>query len=112
MNSAPPRAYNETPMRARGWVATVVILAAASAGAEPKPAPVDIKPYKDKLQIFQDAKGGTYAVARGSGDDRHVFYGTGKLLYEQILPGPAGSDGSTGAWDISLFAPRIGDLHY
>jgi hypothetical protein len=97
-------------MRARGWVAALLALA-TTAAADPKPAPVDVKAYKDKLQVFQDAKGGVYAVSNDR-DNRHVFYGTGKQLFEQILPGPASSDGSTGAWDIALFAPRLAELRF
>jgi len=98
-------------MRAPGWVASGVVLAAfgATATAEPKPKPVDIKPYKDKAQVFQDAHGGTYVVAQG--DETVVFYGTGKLLYQQRIQG-RGSDGDAHTWSISLDTPRIADLRY
>ena len=76
--------------------------------AEPKPKPVDIKAYKDKAQVFQDAHGGTYVVAHD--DPMVVFYGTGKILYQQRLAG-SGSDGSTGTWSVTVVTPRLSDLH-
>lgn len=98
-------------MRARGWVATAVALAAsgATAVAEPKPKPVDIKPYKDKAQVFQDAHGGTYVVAQG--DETVVFFGTGKILYQQRIE-TRSSNGEAHTWSISLDTPRIAEVRY
>lgn len=76
--------------------------------AEPKPKPVDIKPYKDKAQVFQDAHGGIYVVAHDQ--PMVVFYGTGKILYEQRIAG-SGSDGSNGTWSVSVVTPRLTELH-
>jgi hypothetical protein len=94
------------PMRARGWVAGLAALCAtAPAGAEPKPAPVDIKAFRDELLVFQDGDGGTYVVRPDK--DAKVFYGTGKQLYEQIVIGRS-TDGD--AWSVSTWAPRVAEL--
>jgi hypothetical protein len=88
-------------MGARGWIAGVLALC-ATAGAEPKPTVVDIKPFRDHLLVFQDAAGGTYVVDNTS--DSKVFYGTGKQLYAQETSGRS-TNGDM--WSISTWAPRI-----
>ena len=76
--------------------------------ADPKPTPVDIKPLRDKLQVFQDKVGGTYVVYTAiDGGDATVFYGTGKTLYQQITLG-RGRNGD--AWDVSTWAPRLEEI--
>lgn len=94
-------------MRARRWW-WALLLCAGTAAAEPKPKAVDIKPLKDRLIVLQDVDGGTYVVfPGGSGEDSRVFYGLPKKpLYEQVVTG-RGSDGSTGAWDVSVWSPRV-----
>jgi hypothetical protein len=68
---------------------------------EPKPRPVDIKPFRDKLIVLADAAGGTYVVKPG--EDAQVFYGTGKTLYAQVVVGrSANEDG----WSVDVWAPR------
>ncbi len=97
-------------MRARGWVAaTLVTVFGALAGATPKPMAVDIKPFRDKLQVFQDAKGGIYVVAIEG--ERQMFYGTGKTLYQQRLTGFS-ADGEQHTWSLSAEAPRLADMHH
>jgi hypothetical protein len=98
-------------MRARGCSIAVglaaAVLSLSSAAADPKPKPVDIKPIRDQLVVLTDGEGGTYVVQPGS--DGRAFYGTGgktKNLYEQIIFGRS-SDGTTGAWDIAVWAPRV-----
>jgi hypothetical protein len=94
-------------MRARGWWLAVLLALSTSAAADPKPKPVDIKPFRDRLVVLTDADGGIYVVLPGS--DGRVFYGVGgknKNLYEQIVFGYS-SDGSTGAWDYAVWAPRV-----
>src|SRR5262249_49374203 len=72
--------------------------------ADPKPEPVDIKAYRDKLIVLQDAKGGTYVVMTQREGDAHAFYGTGKTLYEQYV----GSRGfNEDAWNLGIWAPRV-----
>lgn len=103
-------------MRARGWVVAVVAALAVTPGVapvwaqakDPKPQPVDIKPFKDRLMVFQDGAGGTYVVLEPTGTGTRVWYGTGKILYEQIVTGRF-RDGD--AWDIATWAPRIADVH-
>jgi hypothetical protein len=82
----------------------------SSAAADPKPKPVDIKPFRDQLVVLTDGDGGTYVVQPGS--DGRAFYGTGgksKNFYEQIIYGRS-SDGSAGSWDLSIWAPRVPNL--
>jgi hypothetical protein len=96
-------------MRARGWVVVVLGLWVATAAAEPKPTPVDIKPFKSKLQVFQDGAGGTYVVLDELGaSEARVWYGTGKLLYEQAVTGRSW-DGDH--WSVNTWAPRLSDMH-
>jgi len=86
--------------------AVVVLCAASSAVADPKPLPVDIKPFKDKLIVLQDAQGGTYAVLYG--DDKRVFFGANaKTLYEQVV---IGGSRNGDAWSIDTWAPRIPEM--
>jgi hypothetical protein len=76
---------------------------ASTALAEPKPKAVDIKSFRDKLVVLQDADGGTYVVLPGEG--ARVWYGLPKKpLYEQLVQGRS-TDGDK--WDISVFAPRV-----
>jgi hypothetical protein len=85
----------------------VLLAVSTSAAADPTPKPVDIKPIRDQLIVLQDADGGTYVVQPGS--DGKLFYGAGGKshnFHEQIVIGRY-SDGSTGAWDISVWAPRV-----
>ena len=100
-------------MHARGWslavptVLAVLLAVSSSAAAEPKPKPVDIKPFRDRLIVLQDADGGTYIASPGS--DGRLFYGAGgknKNVYEQVIVGRS-SDGTTGAWDVAVWAPRV-----
>jgi hypothetical protein len=91
-------------MRARAcWVAVLLALPVAAV-AEPKPEAVDIKSYRDKLVVLQDARGGTYVVMTPHEGENHAFYGTGKTLYEQVIGG-RGQNGD--AWNIDLWAPRV-----
>jgi len=85
----------------------VLVALSTSAAADPKPKTVDIKPFRDNMVVLTDADGALYIVVPGS--DGHVFYGVGgknKNLYDQIIIGRY-SDGSTGAWDVSVWAPRV-----
>jgi len=95
---------------ARGWCLLAVVCASSIASAEPKPKPVDIKPFRDRLIVLKDAEGGTYVVRPGS--EARMWYGPGgknKNLYEQIIIGRS-SDGTKGTWDISAWAPRVPEL--
>lgn len=96
------------PMRARGWSLAVLLALSTSAAADdPKPKPVDISAIRDKLVVLKDADGAIYVVYPGK--DHRVFYGVGgknKNLYEQVVIGYY-SDGSTGAFDVSVWAPRV-----
>ncbi len=85
------------------WAAVLLVLPVAAA-AEPKPEAVDIKPYRDKLIVLQDARGGTYVVMSQHDGDAHAFYGTGKTLYEQIIGGRTFNED---AWGLDIWAPRV-----
>jgi hypothetical protein len=89
---------------ARVFAAAAVCLP-ASAAAEPRPVAVDIEPFRDELLVLQDAGGGTYAVKPGR--DPRAFYGTGKVLHEQVITGRSASGD---AWSVSIWAPRIAEL--
>ena len=94
-------------MRARARVGAFVVALVASAAiaaADPKPSPVDIKPFRDRLLVFKDSAGYTYVIKPG--DDPLIFYGNGKELYSQIISGRS-SDGD--AWSISTYAPRVAE---
>lgn len=94
-------------MRARGWWPAVLLALTTSVAAEPKPKSVDTQPFRDKLIVLTDADGGVYIVSPG--DDYKLFYGVGgkdKNVYEQVIIGRY-SDGSTGAWDFTVWAPRV-----
>lgn len=77
----------------------------ASAAADPRPQAVDIKPLRDKLAVFKDADGGIYALFYVRDVEPKLFYGTSKVLYEQILEGSRSRNGD--AWTISIWAPRL-----
>jgi hypothetical protein len=84
--------------------AVVLAVLVGSAFAEPKPEPVDVKPYRDKLVVLRDANGGTYAVVSQRDSDAHVFYGTGTTLYEQVVGGRSFNED---AWSVEVWAPRV-----
>jgi hypothetical protein len=73
---------------------------------DPKPKPVDIAPFRDKLVVLEDGQGGTYVVLNNAGDSR-IWYGNGATLYEQIKRGYS-ADGD--AWDITVWAPHVTNL--
>jgi hypothetical protein len=75
------------------------------AEAEPKPVAVDIKPIRGEVLVLRDAAGGTYVVKPEPAP--RAFYGTGKVLYEQVVIG-RGTNGD--AWSVDVWAPRIPEL--
>lgn len=89
-------------MRARACSVALVLLAGV-ASADPKPATVDIKPFRDKLIVLQDAGGGTYVVSY-TRDEQRLYYGSGKTLYQQIVIGTSANED---AWDVHVLAPRV-----
>jgi len=95
-------------MRARSWCAALIAISTVAAAdpKDPKPKSVDIKAFRDKLIVLQDADGGTYVVLPGT--DGRMWFGSPrtKNLYEQVKTS-ASSDASTGAWDLSVWAPRV-----
>ncbi len=103
-------------MRAPSWV-VVALIVGSSAGAqaddkkvpkEPEPFPVDLNPNKEPVIVLADANGATYVVVGDTPSTKKmVFYGTGKLLYEQITVG-GGRNGDS--WSISTWSPRIPEI--
>jgi hypothetical protein len=86
----------------RWWIAVVaVVVPVVAAADDPKPKPVDIKPFRDQLIVLADAAGGTYVVKPG--EDPQIFFGTGKTLYAQVITGRS-TNGD--AWDVATWAPR------
>lgn len=75
--------------------------------AEPKPTPVDIKPFKDKLQVFQDGKNGIYVVAWADGGPRAFYGANGKQLYEQRMPHLSRNGDQ---WSVTVDAPRVAEM--
>lgn len=99
-------------MRARALlpVASVAALLgpARADSKDPKPAAVDIKPLRDKLAVFEDEHGDTYiAYLPDSVSDARLFFAAAnsKAAYEQVIV-TRSADGSTGAWDLGMWAPR------
>ena len=87
-------------------VAVVVARAPIAQADDPKPKPIDIAPFRDKLVVLEDGQGGTYLVLNNAGDSR-IWYGNGATLFEQIGRGYS-ADGD--AWDITVWAPRVANL--
>jgi hypothetical protein len=76
---------------------------AATAHADPKPKPIDTKPFRDKLVVLRDGKGGTYAVLLEGASGR-LFYGTGQTLHEQLV---ASTSHNGDSWLVYALAPRV-----
>lgn len=86
----------------RWWVAVAfVAFPLVAAAGDPKPKAVDIKPFRDKLIVLADAAGGTYVVKPG--EDAQIFYGTGKMLYAQVVVGRGANEDD---WNVNVWAPR------
>ncbi|MFT3693110.1 MAG: hypothetical protein QM831_08205 [Kofleriaceae bacterium] len=99
-------------MRARASLFVAVLATTAFAAPDPKPGPVDVKPLKDKFQVFEEERGGTYIVYfPGELSEARVFYSnaSGKPAYEQRIV-TRSADGSQGTWDIGMWAPRQSGL--
>jgi hypothetical protein len=102
-------------MHARGtnrWsiagVGLLLGLLASPAAANPKPQPVEIKPFRDQLIVLTDADGGVYVALPGN--PSRLWYGARgktKNLYEQIVTGRSANGDR---WDISVFAPRVPNM--
>lgn len=82
----------------------MVVATSVALADTPKHKAVDISEYKDKLQVFTDAAGGTYAVHYAPGGKSHIFYGEGTSLYRQMVVG-GGSNGA--AWNVETYSPRV-----
>lgn len=103
-------------MRTRTWVAGALVAAAVIAGsalADPKPTAVDIKPYRDKLVVLTDAKGGVYVARRDKDDSNNnvLFYGTdkNKILYKQVILGGGANENE---WSLDTWTPRLKEMHH
>jgi len=96
-------------MRARAAILVLILAGVASAGGDPKPTTIDVKPFRAKLLVFEDAQGGTYLVLPGASDSRVWFAKNGKTAYEQIVV-TRFSDEGAGTWSYGVWAPRISGL--
>jgi hypothetical protein len=95
-------------MRARAVIPLLVMaLAPTAVAGDPKPTVVDIKPFRAKLVVLEDAVGGVYVVLP-AGSDTRVWYGAGKTLYEQLSEGRYSANGAS--WIANFWAPRIPNI--
>ena len=97
-------------MHARWAIPLFVASAAGLASAgDPKPTPVDLKPFRDKLVVLEDGGGGVVLVLPGP--DARVWFATSAKapFYEQIVGGRS-SDAGAGTWIYSTYAPRVSEL--
>ncbi len=113
-------------MGARSAIALVAGLCGIASGGDPTPKEVDVKGYRDKLFVLEDAQGGTLIVehsvviqhgqvvardetvettttTRNSVNEDHVFYGpSDKAVYAQVKVTTSGSVGAGGIDPFSL----------
>ena len=81
------------------------VAAPAAAAKKSDAKPVDISKLKAQIEVFSDDDGNIYAVKKDPFDQRAVYFGDGKTMYEQLIVGGS-SDGGAGTWDMSIWAPR------
>src|SRR3954453_1453235 len=101
-------------MRARRVIVLLALATSQIATAgEPKPTVIDAKTLRDPMIVLEDAQGGTYIVMQTADHADRVWYGaTGgkaRTVYEQIVISRF-HDGSTGAWDLGVWAPRVTEV--
>jgi len=86
-----------------------VLAVAGTAAAAPKPKPVEIKAFRDKLIVLSDAMGGLYLVLPG--DDPRVWFAAadGQPFYEQVRVGRFANK-STGVWSYEAWTPRLANV--
>lgn len=83
-------------------------LVGGSAAADPKPKPIDGRAQLAQLEVYRDDAGMYYVSPKpgafADGAEKWVFYGDGKVLYQQQIVGSS-SDGKGYAW--SVWSPRV-----
>jgi hypothetical protein len=73
-----------------------------AAAADP---PLDIKSQANDFRVFTNDSGKFYVVpSTAKNSDGQVFYGDGKVMYQQVIIGSSSGDG---AMDFSMWAPRV-----
>jgi hypothetical protein len=93
--------------RGLGCVFTAAAVAAApvAAAPDPKPIAVDVAGIEDELVLLTDPDGGIYAIRPGA--EPRAFYGTAKVLHEQVVIGRSAQGES---WRLTIWVPQLGDL--
>lgn len=108
-------------MRQRHQQLIALLVLAATAHADPKPAPndpksvIDVKPMLDKLVVYKDEYGKFLVTMRPDAIDemdeagKWLFYGDQKALHQQQIVG-TGKDGAKVEW--TLWSPRVRGMQF
>ena len=78
---------------------------AAPAAKKSDDKPVDISKIKAQITVYADDDGNIYAIKKDPFDERIMYFGDGKTMYEQLLIGGS-ADPSNDIWDMNVWAPR------
>ncbi|MBL8635666.1 MAG: hypothetical protein JNM40_20740 [Myxococcales bacterium] len=93
-----------TAVSALGTALCVGLCAISAASADVPTTAVDVSAYRDKLTVLSDGKGHFIAVTPIGNDERAVFYGDGKVFYQQRLVGMSRNGDK---WDHVFIDPRL-----
>lgn len=96
--------YKSTQLASLGAALGVGLCAISIASAEVPTQAVDVSAYRDKLTVLSDGKGHFIAVTPIGSDERAVFYGDGKVFYQQRLVGMSRNGDK---WDHVFIDPRL-----
>lgn len=96
--------YKAQSIVSRSLALCVGLCAMSSASADVPTPSVDVSAYRDKLTVLSDGKGHFVAVTPISSDERVVFYGDGKVFYQQRLVGMSRNGDK---WDHVFIDPRL-----
>lgn len=95
----------------RQHLALALLAISATASADGKPKPIDVRTALDKLDVFRDDTGMLLVTPRAGelekDSDQWLFYGDGKKLYQQRIVG-SGVDGDKRSWVV--WSPRVKGL--
>lgn len=71
------------------------------------PDVVDVSAYKAELVVYTDGDGGFFAAVPGNTDA--LFYGDGKVMYQQRAFSSF-RDGGKGTWSMRMWSPRVNNV--